>query len=74
MEDNNSNNDDSTKKIAKKGLESILSSSSLDIVDMILGRGTEKVVDSETLIKEVQTRVSQSMTVMSIPYYLMIKD
>ena len=59
MDDNNDNS--STKKIAKKGLDSILSSSSPNIVDMILGRGTEKVVDSETLIKEVQTRVSQSL-------------
>ncbi len=52
---------DSTDLIAKHGLESILSSKTPNIVDMLMGRGTEKVVDSETLIKEVQNRVSKSL-------------
>ena len=30
-------------------------------MDMLLGRGIEKVVDSETLIKEVRDRVSKSL-------------
>ena len=52
---------DSTYKIAKQGLENILSTKAPNIVDMIMGRGTEKVVDCDTLINEVQTRVSQSL-------------
>ena len=51
----------STDKIAKQGLENILSSKAPNIVDMLMGRGTEKVVDTDTLINEVQTRVSQSL-------------
>jgi class 3 adenylate cyclase len=53
--------DDTSDEIAKQGIASILSEKSPNIVDMMLGRGTEKVVDSETLIKEVQERVSQSL-------------
>lgn len=53
--------DNSTAQIANRGLASILSSETPNIVDMILGRGTEKVVDSETLINEVRRRVSQSL-------------
>ena len=51
----------SQEKIARQGLESILSQKTPNIVDMIMGRGTEKVVDSETLIKEVQDRVLKSL-------------
>ena len=50
-----------TKKIAKEGLANILSTETPNIVDMIMGRGTEKVVDSDTLISEVKNRVSQSL-------------
>ena len=53
--------DMSPEKIAKQGLENILSDSTPNIVDMIMGRGAEKVVDSETLIKEVQDRVLKSL-------------
>ena len=48
-------------RISNPGLASILSSKTPNIVDMILGRGTEKVVDSETLISEVKKRVSRSL-------------
>ena len=54
-------NEESPEQIAKQGLASILSSQTPNIVDIIMGRGTEKVVDSETLIKEVQNRVSKSL-------------
>ena len=53
--------DNSTAEIANKGIASILSTKTPNIVDMILGRGTEKVVDSETLINEVKERVSKSL-------------
>ena len=53
--------DNSTAEIANKGIASILSANTPNIVDMILGRGTEKVVDSETLINEVKERVSKSL-------------
>lgn len=49
------------KKIAKKGVENLLSTKTPSIVDMLLGRGTEKVVDSETLITEVHDRVLKSL-------------
>lgn len=49
------------QKIAKKGIENLLSSKTPSIVDMLLGRGTEKVVDSETLITEVHDRVLKSL-------------
>ncbi len=50
-----------TKKIENKGIENLLSTKTPSIVDMLLGRGTEKVVDSETLIKEVHDRVLKSL-------------
>jgi len=50
-----------TKKIENKGIENLLSPKTPSIVDMLLGRGTEKVVDSETLIKEVHDRVLKSL-------------
>lgn len=53
--------DNSTEQIANQGLASILSSETPNIIDMIMGRGTEKVVDSETLINEVKERVSKSL-------------
>jgi class 3 adenylate cyclase len=52
---------DDSKKIAKKGIENLLSTKTPSIVDMLLGRGTEKVVDSETLITEVHDRVLKSL-------------
>ena len=57
----NNNNNDSPEQIAKQGLANILSSETPNIMDMLLGRGIEKVVDSETLIKEVRDRVSKSL-------------
>jgi len=54
-------NNDSVKRIAKKGIENLLSPKTPSIVDMLLGRGTEKVVDSETLIIEVHDRVLKSL-------------
>ena len=57
----NNNNNDSPGQIAKQGLANILSSETPNIMDMLLGRGIEKVVDSETLIKEVRNRVSKSL-------------
>lgn len=53
--------DNSIKKIAKQGIENLLSPKTPSIVDMLLGRGTEKVVDSKTLIEEVQDRVHKSL-------------
>lgn len=53
--------DASTKDIAKKGITNLLSPKTPSIVDMLLGRGTEKVVDSETLVEEIQDRVSKSL-------------
>ena len=53
--------DKSSGQIAKEGLASILSAETPDIIDILLGRGTEKVVDSNTLIREVQERVSKSL-------------
>lgn len=50
-----------TKKIENKGIENLLSTKTPSIVDMLLGRGTEKVVDSETLITEVHDRVLKSL-------------
>ena len=49
------------KKIENKGIENLLSPKTPSIVDMLLGRGTEKVVDSETLITEVHDRVLKSL-------------
>lgn len=49
------------KEIAKQGLENLLSPETPSIVDMLLGRGAEKVIDSDTLIQEVRNRVSQSL-------------
>jgi adenylate cyclase len=49
------------KEISKKGIENLLSPKTPSIVDMLLGRGTEKVVDSETLITEVHDRVLKSL-------------
>ena len=53
--------ENSATQIANKGISSILSSETPNIMDLILGRGTEKVVDSDTLINEVRKRVSQSL-------------
>lgn len=53
--------DISVKDIAKQGVENLLSTKTSSIVDMMLGRGTEKIIDSETLIKEIQIRVSESL-------------
>jgi class 3 adenylate cyclase len=50
-----------SKKIAKQGIENLLSPKTPSIVDMLLGRGTEKIVDSETLIAEVHDRVLKSL-------------
>ncbi|EPA06491.1 hypothetical protein BG20_I1439, partial [Candidatus Nitrosarchaeum limnium BG20] len=50
-----------SKKIAKQGIENLLSAKTPSIVDMLLGRGTEKIVDSETLITEVHDRVLKSL-------------
>ncbi|MGY5149940.1 MAG: adenylate/guanylate cyclase domain-containing protein [Candidatus Nitrosopumilus sp. bin_68KS] len=52
---------DDSSKIAKKGIENLLSDKTPSIVDMLLGRGTEKVVDSETLTAEIQDRVNKSL-------------
>lgn len=52
---------DNSKKIAKQGIENLLSTKTPSIADMLLGRGTEKVVDSETLITEVHDRVLKSL-------------
>lgn len=51
----------SAKDIAKKGIKNLLSPKTPSIVDMLLGRGTEKVVDSETLVEEIQDRVHKSL-------------
>lgn len=51
----------SPEQIAEQGLASILSSETPNIMDMLLGRGNEKVVDSETLINEVKDRVSNAL-------------
>ena len=53
--------DNSVKDIAKQGVSNLLSPKTPSIVDMLMGRGTEKVVDSETLIEEIQERVSKSL-------------
>lgn len=53
--------DEPPDEIAKQGIVSILSQKSPNIVDLMLGRGAEKVVDSETLIKEVQSRVHHAL-------------
>jgi adenylate cyclase len=53
--------DNFVKDIAKQGVVNLLSPKTPSIVDMLLGRGTEKVVDSETLAKEIQERVSNSL-------------
>lgn len=53
--------DKSVKDIAKKGVTNLLSPKTPSIVDMLMGRGTEKVVDSETLVIEIQERVSKSL-------------
>ncbi|MFB5605618.1 MAG: adenylate/guanylate cyclase domain-containing protein [Nitrosarchaeum sp.] len=52
---------DNVKEISKKGVENLLAEKTPSIVDMLLGRGTEKVVDSETLIREVHDRVLKSL-------------
>ena len=51
------------QKIAKKGLENILSKDTPNIVDVLFGRHDEKIVDSNTLIDEVQKRVTVSLQV-----------
>ena len=51
----------SVEEITNQGLASILSSETPNIVDMLLGRGTEKVVDSKTLVEEIQDRVYKSL-------------
>ena len=57
----NTVDDSSAKEIAKQGIDHLLSSKTPSIVDMLLGRGVEKVVDSETLITEVHDRVLKSL-------------
>ena len=52
---------DTAKDIAKKGISNLLSPKTPSIVDMLLGRGTEKVVDSETLVEEIKDRVHKSL-------------
>ena len=52
---------ESVKDIAEKGVKNLLSTKTPSIVDMLMGRGTEKIVDSETLIKEIQERVEKSL-------------
>ncbi|AJW71529.1 Adenylyl cyclase class-3/4/guanylyl cyclase [Nitrosopumilus adriaticus] len=47
--------------MAKKGVENLLSEKTPSIVDMLMGRGTEKIIDSETLIEEIKERVSNSL-------------
>ena len=51
----------SVQDIAQQGVKNLLSPKTPSIVDMLMGRGTEKIVDSETLAEEVQKRVSQSL-------------
>lgn len=53
--------ENNAKDIAKKGIKNLLSPKTPSIVDMLLGRGTEKVVDSETLVEEIQARVHKSL-------------
>ena len=52
---------DSVKDIAKQGVTNLLSPKTPSIVDMMMGRGTEKIIDSDTLIEEIQVRVSKSL-------------
>lgn len=49
-----------SNQIAKKGLDRLLAPEP-NIVDILFGRGTEKVVDSESLIDEVKNRVLKSL-------------
>lgn len=51
------------QNIAKKGLENILSKETPNIVDVLFGRHVEKIVDTDTLIDEVQKRVTVSLQV-----------
>ena len=51
------------QNIAKKGLENILSKESPNIVDVLFGRHVEKIVDADSLIEEVQKRVTVSLKV-----------
>jgi class 3 adenylate cyclase len=51
------------QNIAKKGLENILSQETPNIVDVLFGRHVEKIVDADTLIDEVQKRVTISLRV-----------
>jgi class 3 adenylate cyclase len=53
--------ENNAKDIAKKGIKNLLSPKTPSIVDMLLGRGTEKVIDSETLVEEIQDRVHKSL-------------
>ncbi|BDQ30500.1 hypothetical protein NZNM25_08550 [Nitrosopumilus zosterae] len=53
--------ENNAKDIAKIGIKNLLSPKTPSIVDMLLGRGTEKVVDSETLVEEIQDRVHKSL-------------
>lgn len=53
--------DNSVKEITKKGVKNSTFPKTPNIVDMLLGRSSEKIVDSETLIKEIQERVSKSL-------------
>lgn len=53
--------ENNAKDIAKKGIKNLLSPKTPSIVDMLLGRGTEKVVNSETLVEEIQDRVHKSL-------------
>ena len=51
------------QNFAKKGLENILSQETPNIVDVLFGRHVEKIVDADTLIEEVQKRVTVSLQV-----------
>ena len=51
------NSDNSTKDMAKKGLDNLLSSKNQNIVDVMLGRNNMQMVSSDVLIEEVQKRV-----------------
>ena len=51
------------QNLAKQGLENLLAKNSPNIVDVLFGRHVDKVVDADTLIKEVQKRVSVSLKV-----------
>lgn len=56
------NFNNSTKDIAKKGLDYLLSDESQNIVDVLMGRKNVQVVSFNVLVKEVQTRVWKALT------------